>query len=80
MEEGLDGVLRNRSQAKRYRKLNDRVEAHLIALPCSPASEGHDHRTLRLLADKTVELGLVESLSNETVRCPFRPARSITHG
>ena len=44
------------------------MEAHLIVLACSPAPEGHDHWTLRLLADKTVELGLVESLSYETVR------------
>ena len=40
----------------------------LIALACSPAPKGHDQWTLRLLADKTVELGLVESLAPETVR------------
>ena len=40
---------------------------HLIALADSPAPEGHDHWILRLLADKTVELGLVESLFPETV-------------
>ena len=44
------------------------MEAHLIALACTTAPEGHDHWTLRLLADRTVELGLVESLSHETVR------------
>ena len=43
-------------------------EAHLIALACSPAPEGHDHWTLRLLAGKVVELGLASSLSHETVR------------
>ena len=75
-EEGLDGVLHDHPQANRYRKLDDRGEAHpvsstgqaLIALACSDAPEGHDHWTLRLLADKVVELGLVESLSYETVR------------
>ena len=67
-EEGLDGVLQDRVQANRYRKLDDRGEAHLIALACSPAPAGHDHWTLQLLADRVVELGLVESLSHETVR------------
>ena len=75
-EDGLDGVLHDHPQANRYRKLDDRGEAHpvssagqaLIALACSDAPEGHDHWTLRLLADKVVELGLVESLSYETVR------------
>ena len=67
-EEGLDGVLKDRPQAHRYRKLDERGEAHLIALACSPAPEGHDHWTLRLLAGKVVELGLASSLSHEGVR------------
>ena len=57
-EAGLAGALQDRVQANRYRKLEDRGEAHLIALACSPAPEGHDHWTLRLLAGKVVELGL----------------------
>ena len=67
-EAGLEGVLQDRPQAHRYRKLDDRGEAHLIALACSPAPEGHDHWTLRLLAGKVVELGLAPALSHETVR------------
>ena len=67
-EEGLDEVLRHRNQVQRHRKVDERVEAHLIALACSPSPEGHDHWTLRLLAGKAVELGLVTSLSHETVR------------
>jgi hypothetical protein len=42
-EEGLDGVLHDHPQANRYRKLDDKGEAHLIALACSAAPEGHDH-------------------------------------
>ena len=38
-EEGLDGVLQDRVQANRYRKLDDKGEAHLIALACSPAPD-----------------------------------------
>ena len=39
-----------------------------MTMACSPAPEGHDHWTLRALAGKAVESGLVESLSHETVR------------
>ena len=79
-EEGLDGALHDHPQANRYRKLDDKAEAHpvsstgqaLIALACSDAPEGHDHWTLQLLADKVVELGLVETLSYETVRLKLK--------
>ena len=67
-EEGLEGVLKDRPQAQRYRKLDDRGEAHLIALACSEPPEGHEHWTLRLLAGKVVELGLAPSMSHEGVR------------
>ena len=67
-EEGLDGALWDRRQVNRHRKLDDRGEAHLIALDCRPAPEGHDHWTLRLLAGKVVELGLASSMSHEGVR------------
>ena len=74
-EEGLDGVLRDRVQADRYRKLDQQGEAHLIALACSDAPEGHDHWTLSAsggLPDRMVELGVVESLSYETVRLKLK--------
>ena len=51
-EAGLDSVLRDRVQANRFRKLDDKGEAHLIALACSDGPEGHDHWTLQLLADR----------------------------
>ena len=72
VEEGLDAVLHDRVQANRFRKLDDKGEAHLIALACSDAPEGHDHWTLQLLADRMVELGVVESLSYETVRLKLK--------
>ena len=50
-EEGLSGVIQDRVQANRYRKLDDRGEAHLIALACSPAPDGHDHWTLEPVYD-----------------------------
>ena len=75
-EDGLEGALKDRLQANRYRKLDDRGEAHLIALACSPAPEGHEHWNLRLLADRMVELGVVESLSYETVRLHLKKTPS----
>ena len=62
-EDGLDRVLKDRPQANRYRKLDDRAGAHLTALACTPAPEGYDHWTLRALAGRAVELGLVTSFS-----------------
>ena len=61
-EEGLNGVLHDRPQANRYRSWMIGASPP-IALSCSDAPEGHDHWTLRLLAGKVVELGLVEGLS-----------------
>ena len=75
-EKGLDEALRRRNQVNRYRKLDDRGEAHLIALACSEPPEGHEHWTLRLLAGKVVELGLASSLSHETVRLHLKKTPS----
>ena len=52
------------------------AKTHLIALACSPAPEGHDHWNLRLLADRMVELGVVDSLSHETVRLHLKKTSS----
>ena len=85
-EEGLDEVLRHHNQVNRPRKVDERVEAHLIALACSPVPDGHDHWTMRALAGKVVELGLVESLSLETVqallakRFTLKPSAQATMG
>ena len=75
-EDGLDEVLKDRLQAHRYRKLDDRGEAHLIALACSDAPEGHERWNLRLLAERMVELGVVESLSHEAVRLRLKKTSS----
>lgn len=70
-EEGLEVALlpkKKPGRRPRRRVLDGRAEAYLIALACSNAPEGRDHWPLRLLADRMVELGYVESLSYETVR------------
>ena len=70
VEEGLDMALGARSRKPRpyARKLEGEPEARLIALATSHAPEGRTRWTLRLLADKMVELTYVESVSHETVR------------
>lgn len=69
VEEGLESVLERKSPDREYARTADgEVEAKLIALSCSKAPEGFARWSLRLLADKAVELGYVESLSYETVR------------
>ncbi len=67
-EGGLEATLQDRPRPRRLGKLDEKGEAHLIALACSPAPEGHDHWTLRLLAGKVVELGLAPSMSHEGIR------------
>ena len=52
----------------RRRVLDARAEARLVALSCSDPPEGRERWSMRLLADRMVELGHVESVSYETVR------------
>ena len=68
LEGGLKRALEEDPRPGHPAKLDERGEAHLIALACSEAPEGHDHWTLRLLASKVVELGLVPSMSHEGIR------------
>lgn len=69
VEEGFDAALANKPTTRVYnRKADGDVEAHLVALSCSPAPEGFTRWSLRLLAEKMVELQYVEDISHETVR------------
>jgi transposase len=65
---GLEAALYDRPRPGSRRKLDGRQEAHLVALACSTPPTGRDRWSLRLLADRAVELGLVEDLSYATVR------------
>jgi len=65
---GLEKALTEDPRPGQRRRLDGRAEARLIAVTCSQAPAGHEHWTLRLLADKLVELGIVENISHETVR------------
>lgn len=66
--QGLDAAIDRAKGSGKSRKLDGTQEAHLILLVCSEPPEGHARWTLRLLADRYVQLGLVEELSHETVR------------
>jgi transposase len=69
VEEGFDAALRPRpSRQVRLRKLDGAQEAQLVALACSPPPNGRDRWSLHLLADKLVELEVVDRISYESVR------------
>ena len=69
VEEGLEAALRPRPSNRVYeRKIDGRIEAHLIALACGTPPAGRARWTLRLLGEQMVGLGYVESLSHEAVR------------
>lgn len=69
VEEGFEAALEIKKTSRVYeKKVDGDIEAHLIALACSEAPEGFSKWSLRLLADKMVELEYVDNISHETVR------------
>ena len=65
-------MLHDKRQERRRQALSGPQLAHLVAIAGSPAPDGHDHWTLRLLAGRAVELGYVRRISPETVRQALR--------
>ncbi len=69
VEDGLEVALNGRKGSRTYAKKADGdFEAHLVALSCSEPPEGFARWSLRLLADKVVELEYIDSISHETIR------------
>lgn len=69
IEEGLEGVLERKPTSRVYeRKIDGDVEAKLVQLCCSEPPSGYSKWSLRLLADKMVELEYVDSISYVAVR------------
>ncbi len=67
--DGLDVALNGRKGSRVYTKKADGdFEAHLVALSCSEPPEGFSRWSLRLLADKVVELDYIDSVSHESIR------------
>ena len=67
VELGPDQALERQKRGPQQRKLDGDAEAVLVATACSNAPEGRSRWTLRLLANKLVELGVVDSCSHTTV-------------
>ena len=77
VDEGLEVALNGRKGQRAYEKKADGdFEAHLVALSCSEPPPGHARWSLRLLADKVVELQYVDSVSYETVRRVLKKTNS----
>ena len=68
VEEGLQAALERRKSRREYqRALDGDGEAHLVAMACSRAPEGRSRWTLRLLAERMVQLEYVDQVSKDTV-------------
>jgi transposase len=78
VREGLEAALNRKYPQTRpeRRRITGQEEAHLIALACGPAPEGQQRWTLRLLADKMVDLEYVDQISHETVRQALKKMNS----
>ncbi len=69
VEDGFDVAINGHKTTREYkRKTDGEFEAHLVALCCSDSPEGYARWTLRLLADKVVELDYIDKISHETIR------------
>ena len=77
VEEGLEQTLARKPTIRTYEnRLDGKAEAHLVAIACGTPPEGRTRWTLRLLADRIVALGHVESVSHETVRLTLKKTNS----
>lgn len=69
VEEGFEACLERKPMSRTITmKADGDTETQLIALSCSKAPEGFSRWSLRLLAEKMVELKYIESISHETIR------------
>lgn len=70
VENGLDGALyrKKRVTPPVQPKVDGNLEAHIVAISCSEPPKGYERWTLRLIADKCVELGYIDSISHMTIK------------
>ena len=68
VQEGLESAIHEKPRPGAKRKFQPEQEAHLIALTCSDPPEGRERWTVRMLANKVVELGILDEVGRETVR------------
>ena len=80
VEDGFDTCVdRKRYPVVKDIKADGDFEAHLIAISCSKAPEGYSRWSLRMLADKMVELKYVDDVSHETIRQVLKKTK-LSHG
>jgi transposase len=77
VEDGLNAALERRKSRRQYRrKWDGDGEAHLVALACQNPPEGRSRWTLKLLADRMVQLEYVDQISYQTVRRTLKKTKS----
>jgi len=76
LAEGLESALNEKSRSGKPISISGEARARITALACSTAPAGHARWTLRLLADKAVECGFVESISHNAVKQILKKTRS----
>ncbi len=79
VEEGVEAALNDRPRPGKARLMNGHQEAYLVALTGSSPPEGRARWTMQLLADRLVELKVVENISDETVRRVLKKG-TLNHG
>ena len=80
VEKGLEAALgREKREVAPRIKIDGEIEAKIVALTCSKAPEGYSEWTLRLLADKVVELGIMESVSHTAIGDCLKKTK-LNHG
>lgn len=73
VEEGLEATLKRKPTVRTYEnRIDGEAEAHLVAMTCGSPPEGRSRWTLRLLAERMVGLGYIDSVSHETVRMTLK--------
>jgi transposase len=78
-EDGLHGALHEIVRPGGARMLTGEQEAYVVALACSTPPDGRKDWTMQLLADKVIALGMVEAISDETIRRTLKRGAS-SHG
>jgi transposase len=72
VDEGLQAALNERHRSGKARKLDGKQEALLVALACSEPPDNRPKLTMQLLADRLVQLEVVDAISDETVRTTLK--------
>jgi transposase len=80
VEEGLEAALSEKPRPGAQRKLDAHQEAYLMALACSDPPEGKKRWSMQLLADRLVDVGVVEEISDETIRRMLKKGKSSRDG